>query len=94
MRKIKFIHTDLHLGSRLSVGGKYSGYIAEIFDNAIYSAFERVFDQAISNDVDFILISGDLYDQDSRSVKANQFLIHSVRGFKIRYICLSHSWKS
>ncbi|NLM96731.1 MAG: DNA repair exonuclease [Halanaerobiaceae bacterium] len=74
MRKIKFIHTaDLHLGSRLSVGGKYSGYIAEILDNAIYSAFERVCDQAISNDVDFILISGDLYDQDSRSVKANQF---------------------
>lgn len=74
MRKIKFIHTaDLHLGSRLSVGGKYSGYISEVFDNAIYNAFDRICEQAISNDVDFILISGDLYDKESRSVKANQY---------------------
>lgn len=74
MKKIKFIHTaDLHLGSRLNVGGKYPEEIAEAFDNAIYNTFTRICDQAIINEVDFLLIAGDLFDQESRSVRANIF---------------------
>lgn len=74
MRKIRFLHTaDLHLGSRLSVGGNYPPELTSLFDNAIYDAFNRLCTEAIEKQVDFVLISGDVYDGGSRSVKANIF---------------------
>ncbi|MFP4661986.1 MAG: exonuclease SbcCD subunit D [Halanaerobiales bacterium] len=74
MKKVRFIHAaDIHLGSALSVGGEYNQEIADHIDNAIYKTFTRVFDQALEREVDFVLLAGDLYDQESRSVKANKF---------------------
>lgn len=74
MRRIRFLHTaDLHLGSSLSIGGEYSAALSPLLDNAIYDAFSRLCAEAIDKQVDFVLISGDLYDGGSRSVKANIF---------------------
>ncbi|HHU93225.1 MAG TPA: DNA repair exonuclease [Halanaerobiaceae bacterium] len=74
MRRICFLHTaDLHLGSSLSIGGEYSAALSPLLDNAIYDAFSRLCAEAIDKQVDFVLISGDLYDGGSRSVKANIF---------------------
>lgn len=72
---VTFIHTaDLHLGSRLNAVGAESDKIQKRLQNATYSAFENIVDACIEEDVDFLVISGDVYDEDSRSVKANQFL--------------------
>ncbi len=74
MREISFIHAaDIHLGSTLNLGGQYSDQISDHIDNAIYNTFTRICDQAIENMVDFVIFAGDVYDQESRSVKANAF---------------------
>lgn len=64
---VKFIHTaDIHLGSLFTIG-------TEQVDNYVNCAFEKIIDYAIAEQVDFILISGDLYDKDNKSLKANKF---------------------
>jgi DNA repair exonuclease SbcCD nuclease subunit len=83
----EFIHTaDLHLGSRLSTVGAESEEMQEKLQNATYSAFENIVDACIEEDVDFLVISGDLYDEDSRSVKANQFLANQMK--KLQEQCI------
>jgi len=72
---VQFLHTaDLHLGSQLKTQHRQTTGTDETLDSAIYTAVERLFDTAIEEDVDFMIIAGDLYDEDSRSVKANTFL--------------------
>ncbi|KQL55084.1 hypothetical protein AN964_17270 [Heyndrickxia shackletonii] len=71
MENISFIHcADLHLDSPF-VGLQYMP--KEIFkriQESTFLAFTKVVDAAISKKVDFIIISGDLYDGEDRSIKA------------------------
>ena len=72
---VQFLHTaDLHLGSQLKTQHQQATGTIETLDSALYIAVERMFDTAIEENVDFVVIAGDLYDEDSRSVKANTFL--------------------
>lgn len=68
---VRFIHAaDLHLDS------PYIGLrelASEIADQVIHSTFqslENIIDQAIDHRVDFVLFSGDIYDLEDRSIKA------------------------
>lgn len=73
---VRFVHTaDPHLGSPLRTAGLASGNLREQLEDATYDAFERIIDVAIDEDVDFVVVSGDLYDQESRSVRANEFAV-------------------
>lgn len=72
---VRFLHTaDFHLGSQLQTQHRGGAETIATLDSAIYTAIERLFDTAIAEGVDFVVIAGDLYDEDSRSVKANTFL--------------------
>lgn len=72
---VRFLHTaDLHLGSQLKTQHRQATETVNSLNSAIYTAVERLFDTAIDEAVDFVVIAGDLYDEDSRSVKANTFL--------------------
>lgn len=72
----KFIHAaDIHLGSNLHIRRKLNKDLVKIIDNAVFDSLERIFNIAVSEKVKFILLSGDIYDRDSRSVKANSFFI-------------------
>ncbi|MFL0247885.1 metallophosphoesterase family protein [Candidatus Clostridium stratigraminis] len=76
MTNFKFIHAaDIHLGSNLHIRQKSNKGLAEKIDNAVYDSLERIINIAISEKVKFILLSGDIYDRDSRSVKANSFFV-------------------
>lgn len=73
---VRFLHTaDLHLGSPLRTIGAESEALQETLRDATYEAFARIVDIAIDESVDFVVIAGDLYDQESRSVRANQFAV-------------------
>ncbi|KUK11571.1 MAG: putative phosphoesterase [Clostridia bacterium 41_269] len=61
------------MGSPLKTAGNLSPELQEILQKAAYTSFERIVNTAIEHDVDFMLISGDVYDNDSRSVAANRF---------------------
>ncbi len=72
---VRFLHTaDLHLGSQLKTQHREAPGSITTLDSAIYTAVERLFDTAIDEDIVFVVIAGDLYDEDSRNVKANTFL--------------------
>lgn len=74
---IKFIHAaDIHLGSMLNVSDENITNEFNIFKHGVYEAFKTIIDYAIMYKVDFLLISGDLYDRDSISIRANNFFIH------------------
>ncbi len=62
---IKFLHTaDIHLDSPMLNLAKYDGVPEEEFQSATRRAFENIVDLAIEQEVDFVLIAGDLYDRD------------------------------
>lgn len=79
----KFIHAaDIHLGSILHIRRKTDKDLMGIFNNAVYSSFERICNIAIIENVKFILLSGDIYDREARSVKANSFFVRQCEKLK------------
>lgn len=76
---VRFIHAaDLHLGSPLEAVGAESETLQQQLRNATYRALERIVDLAVGEDIDFLLLAGDLYDQKNRSVRANEFLAEQL----------------
>ncbi|MBF0477118.1 MAG: DNA repair exonuclease, partial [Deltaproteobacteria bacterium] len=66
----KFLHAaDIHLDSPLRGLEKYEGAPMEAMRNATQKALRSMVDLAISEEVNFILISGDLYDGDWRDYR-------------------------
>lgn len=60
---MKFIHAaDLHLDSPLRGLAGYDGAVAQALQGATRRAFENLVQLAIDEQVDFVLIAGDLYD--------------------------------
>lgn len=79
-KTVRFIHcADLHLGSPLKTAGNMSRRLQQILEQASYSAAEKIADTAIDCEVDFVLFCGDIYDRDTRSVKANSFFAGQLR---------------
>lgn len=73
---IRFLHTaDFHLGSPLRAVESASDQLAERLQRATLEALRQVVQVAIDEDVDFVVVAGDLYDQEARSVYANEFLV-------------------
>lgn len=72
--KFRFIHaSDTHLGSILHINSNDEYDMDVRFSEAVYTAFRRVCDAAINLQVDFIIISGDIYDRELKTVKASRF---------------------
>jgi len=80
---IKFIHTaDLHLGAPVNSGETPPEGLQELFAEAGYTAFKRIVKLAREQKVDFMVISGDLYDREARSVKASRIFVNQCRLLK------------
>ncbi|WMJ80865.1 DNA repair exonuclease [Clostridium sp. MB40-C1] len=69
--KFKFIHAaDIHLGSIIHATCGEIREIDTIFKYGVYKAFNNICEFAIKTKVDFILLCGDVYDRESRTVRA------------------------
>lgn len=80
---VKFIHAaDLHLDSPFKSRTKMPASILEILMESTYRSVTRMVDFAISERVDFILISGDVFDQSNRSLKSEIFLKNQFNRLK------------
>jgi len=75
MEPIKFIHvSDLHLGKRqYNLKERYKDY---------FRAFQWVLNFAISEKVDFLLVSGDLFDNKNINPSVLSDVFYSIRNFK------------
>lgn len=71
-----FLHTaDIHLDSPLRGLGAYDGAPAERFRNATREALRNLTDHAIRTGAAFVVIAGDLYDEDWKDFGTGLFLI-------------------
>lgn len=86
----KFLHTsDIHLDSPLRGLQRYGSEHVDEFRNATRKALQNLIALAINERVDFVLISGDLYDGDWKDFNTGLFLIretaklleHNIRVF-------------
>ncbi|WP_367294729.1 exonuclease SbcCD subunit D [Levilactobacillus yonginensis] len=72
---MKFIHAaDLHLDSPFLGLTGLPGSLATTVRESTFTAATKVFDRALSEHVDFVLLAGDLFDRAEQSVAAQAFL--------------------
>jgi DNA repair exonuclease SbcCD nuclease subunit len=77
MGSIRFIHTaDVHLGRIPQIGGaSLPDQLREQVHGATFASFSRLCDLALAEGVDFVVIAGDLYDGEARTVSALEFFV-------------------
>lgn len=92
LTKLTFIHAaDLHLDSPFAGMSNIPSQIFKRLKESTFQSAKNMFDLAIERAVDFVLLSGDLFDESNRSLKAqlflrNQFLrlqVHRIEVFII-----------
>ncbi|WP_411393661.1 metallophosphoesterase family protein [Staphylococcus capitis] len=72
---VKFIHcADLHLDSPFKSKSHLSPKIFEDVQKSAYESFKNIVDLALKKEVDFIIIAGDLFDNENRTLRAEVFL--------------------
>ena len=72
---MRFIHTaDLHIDSPLRGLSRYEGAPLERLRGATRRTLERLVDLALDEQVDFVLIAGDLYDRDWQDFHTGLFV--------------------
>ena len=72
----KFIHaSDFHLDESIHGLAEIPPHIKQILANAPYDAATRIFDLAIAERVDFILLAGDLYNMELAGPRSAAFLL-------------------
>ena len=76
MTSFRFLHAaDIHLDSPLRGLAGQEGNAAERVRTATREAFDQFVDLAIEENVDFLIIAGDLYDGDWRDYKTGLFFV-------------------
>lgn len=71
MKEISFIHcADLHLDSPIIGLRNLPTFIANRLQESTFASFSAIIDKAIACKVDFIIIAGDIFDGEDRSIKA------------------------
>ncbi|WP_429971021.1 metallophosphoesterase family protein [Fructilactobacillus sp. Tb1] len=80
---MKFIHTaDLHLDTPfdgIKNDAETPNSLWQTLKNAPYQSFKKIVDQAIAQQIDFMLIAGDIFDSKNQSVKAISFFIDEMK---------------
>ncbi|MFD3156377.1 exonuclease SbcCD subunit D [Haloimpatiens sp. FM7330] len=93
-RKLRYIHAaDIHLGSIPHINYIDNVYKEELIREVVYKSFEKIIDDAIKYNVDFVLISGDIFDGDSYSIKAYKFFksqCEKLENIKLYFVCGNH----
>jgi len=76
----RFVHTaDVHLDSPLATLALRDPELAELISGATRKAFVAVIDLCLLEEVDALLIAGDLYDGEQTSMKTARFLADQLR---------------
>jgi len=71
MEPVVFVHAaDLHLDSPFIGLSQTSVLIAQRLNRATFEAFDRVIELCLKEKVDFLVVAGDIYDGDDRSLRA------------------------
>jgi exonuclease SbcD len=76
----RFVHAaDIHLDSPLLSLALRDPVLADLIGNATRRAFASIVDLCLAEQVDALLLAGDLYDGDQTSMKTARFLAEQIR---------------
>src|SRR5271157_358971 len=76
----RFVHTaDIHLDSPLRTLALREPQLADLIGGATRKAFAAIIDLCLEEQVDALLIAGDLYDGEQTSMKTARFLADQLR---------------
>ena len=92
---LKFIHaSDFHLDESISGLAELPKHLIEVLANAPYEAASKVFDLAVAERVDFVLLAGDLFDFEAGNARAIAFLLSQFQRLNEKdihvYWCAGH----
>ncbi len=80
MKKFSFIHaSDLHLDSPFKGLTSESSDVAKILRSATFNAFENLIQLCIDKQVNFLVVAGDIYDGEDRSLRAQLRFLDGVK---------------
>jgi DNA repair exonuclease SbcCD nuclease subunit len=96
MAKIKFIHTaDLHLDTPFKGLSNWNSDLADKLKNATFKSFKKIIDVCIRRKTNFLIISGDVFDSENKSLAAQLKFISELKrlsdkGIPTYFICGNH----
>ncbi len=96
MDKIRFVHAaDLHLDTPFRGLSAWNEDLASSLKDATFKSFSRIIDVCLSEDVDFLIVSGDIFDGESKSLAAqirfvNELKRLSEKGIEAYLACGNH----
>ena len=94
--KIKFIHTaDLHLDTPFKGLTSWNRDLAGKLKDATFKSFGRIIDLCLKENVDFLIISGDVFESDNLSLAAQLKFVSELRklsdkGIPAYFVCGNH----
>lgn len=84
---MQFIHTgDLHLDSPFRGLNETPEHLWHQIHRSTFTAFQRIVDEALGRQVDFMLIVGDIYDRDHHSAEAEDFFAQQCQRLADQHI--------
>jgi len=96
MAKVKFIHAaDLHLDTPFKGLATWNADLAKRLRNATFESYRRIIDLCLKHRVDFLLISGDIFDSEIQSLAAQLGFVSGLKrlsenGIATYLICGNH----
>lgn len=93
---IKFIHTsDLHLDTPFRGLSAWNSELAGRLKDATFKSFSRIIDLCIDEQVDFLVVSGDSFDGENRSLAAQLRFVSELKrlsdqGIATYLVCGNH----
>jgi len=96
MTKVKFIHTaDIHLDTPFKGLSSLNRDLALKLKDATFKVFKRIVDLCINESVDFLIIAGDIFDIENKSLTTQIRFISEIKrlsekGIKVYYTCGNH----
>jgi DNA repair exonuclease SbcCD nuclease subunit len=96
MTKVKFIHTaDLHLDTPFKGLFNWNADLASKLKDATFKSFKRITDLCLIEKVDFLIISGDIFDSENKSLAAQIRFVSELKrlsenGIPTYFICGNH----
>src|SRR6204780_3874906 len=92
----RFVHAaDIHLDSPLKSLALRDPELADLIGNATRRALENIIQLCLAEQVDALMLAGDLYDGDQTSMKTARFLAGQIRllhdaGIRVFVIRINH----
>jgi DNA repair exonuclease SbcCD nuclease subunit len=96
MAQLRFIHSsDLHLDTPFKGLSSWNRDLASKLKDATFKSFRKIVDLCLNKQVDFLLISGDIFESDNKSLTAQLKFISELKrlsdkGIPAYIVCGNH----